>query len=310
MNIQEACTILEIDTSHNLHLLTQTTLKRQYRKMALKTHPDKQGNTTEANQSFQKVQEAFEVLKRELVLEEANSDSDENDESASDREYIFVFKSFIKSFMNGEYNEMILGTIQKIVHEYNDITIKMFEGMSRERAMHVYDFIIKYKHILHIDDSVIHRVKDLLIEKYNNVNIYILHPTIDDLFNNNIYKLEVNGEKYFVPLWHSELSFDSKSGNEIMVKCIPKLPENIVSIDENNNLLVNISVSFTFSLFEQSYIPLKLGNKRIDLPISLLKVQKNQTVILSKQGISKINEKNICNENDRADIFVSVTFVE
>ena len=175
MNIQEACTILEIDTSHNLHLLTQTTLKRQYRKMALKTHPDKQGNTTEANQSFQKVQEAFEVLKRELVLEEANSDSDENDESASDREYIFVFKSFIKSFMNGEYNEMILGTIQKIVHEYNDITIKMFEGMSRERAMHVYDFIIKYKHILHIDDSVIHRVKDLLIEKYNDVNIYILH---------------------------------------------------------------------------------------------------------------------------------------
>lgn len=310
MNIQEACIILEIDTSHNLHLLTQTTLKRQYRKMALKTHPDKQGNTIEANQSFQKVQEAFEVLKRELVLEETNSDSDENDESASDSEYTFVFNSFIRSFMNGEYNEMILGTIQKIVHEYNDITIKMFEGMSRERAMLVYDFIIKYKHILHIDDNVIHRVKDLLIEKYNDVNIYILHPTIDDLFNNNIYKLEVNGEKYFVPLWHSELSFDSKSGNEIMVKCIPKLPENVVSIDENNNLLVNISVSFTFSLFEQSSIPLELGKRRINLPISLLKVQKNQTVILSKQGISKINEKNICNENDRADIFVSVTFVE
>jgi hypothetical protein len=310
MNIQEACIILEIDTSHNLHLLTQTTLKRQYRKMALKTHPDKQGNTIEANQSFQKVQEAFEVLKRELALEETNSDSDENDESESDNEYTFVFNSFIRSFMNGEYNEMILGTIQKIVHEYNDITIKMFEGMSRERAMLVYDFIIKYKHILHIDDSVIHRVKDLLIEKYNDVNIYILHPTIDDLFNNNIYKLEVNGEKYFVPLWHSELSFDSKSGNEIMVKCIPKLPENIVSIDENNNLLVNISVSFTFSLFEQSSIPLELGKRRINLPISLLKVQKNQTIILSKQGISKINEKNICNENDRADIFVSVTFVE
>jgi curved DNA-binding protein CbpA len=310
MNIQEACTILEIDTSHNLHLLTQTTLKRQYRKMALKTHPDKHGNTTEATQSFQKVQEAFEVLKRELALEETNSDSDENDESVSDNEYSFVFNSFIRSFMNGDYNEMILGTIQKIVHEYNDITIKMFEGMNRERAMLVYDFIIKYKHILHIDDNVIHRVKDILIEKYNDVNIYILHPTIDDLFDNNVYKLEVNGEKYFVPLWHSEMSFDSKAGEEIIVKCIPKLPDNVISIDENNNLLLNISVSFTFSLFEQSSIPIELGKRRIYLPISSLKIQKNQTVILSKQGISKINEKNLYNENDRADIFVSVTFVE
>ena len=310
MNIQEACTILEIDTSHNLHLLTQTTLKRQYRKMALKTHPDKHGNTTEATQSFQKVQEAFEVLKRELALEETNSDSDENEESVSDNEYSFVFNSFIRSFMNGEYNEMILGTIQKIVHEYNDITIKMFEGMNRERAMLVYDFIIKYKHILHIDDNVIHRVKDILIEKYNDVNIYILHPNIDDLFDNNVYKLEVNGEKYFVPLWHSEMSFDSKAGEEIIVKCIPKLPDNVISIDENNNLLLNISVSFTFSLFEQSSIPIELGKRRIYLPISSLKIQKNQTVILSKQGISKINEKNLYNENDRADIFVSVTFVE
>lgn len=310
MNIQEACTILEIDTSHNLHLLTQTTLKRQYRKMALKTHPDKHGNTTEATQSFQKVQEAFEVLKRELALEETNSDSDENEESVSDNEYSFVFNSFIRSFMNGEYNEMILGTIQKIVHEYNDITIKMFEGMNRERAMLVYDFIIKYKHILHIDDNVIHRVKDILIEKYNDVNIYILHPNIDDLFDNNVYKLEVNGEKYFVPLWHSEMSFDSKTGEEIIVKCIPKLPDNVISIDENNNLLMNISVSFTFSLFEQSSIPLELGKRRIYLPISSLKIQKNQTVILSKQGISKINEKNLYNENDRADIFVSITFVE
>lgn len=310
MNIQEACTILEIDTSHNLHLLTQTTLKRQYRKMALKTHPDKHGNTTEATQSFQKVQEAFEVLKRELALEETNSDSDENEESVSDNEYSFVFNSFIRSFMNGEYNEMILGTIQKIVHEYNDITIKMFEGMNRERAMLVYDFIIKYKHILHIDDNVIHRVKDILIEKYNDVNIYILHPNIDELFDNTVYILEVNGEKYFVPLWHSEMSFDSKTGEEIIVNCIPKLPDNVISIDENNNLLMNISVSFTFSLFEQSSIPLELGKRIIYLPISSLKIQKNQTVILSKQGISKINEKNLYNENDRADIFVSVTFVE
>lgn len=212
--------------------------------------------------------------------------------------------------MNGEYNEMILGTIQKIVHEYNDITIKMFEGMNRERAMLVYDFIIKYKHILHIDDNVIHRVKDILIEKYNDVNIYILHPNIDELFDNTVYILEVNGEKYFVPLWHSEMSFDSKTGEEIIVNCIPKLPDNVISIDENNNLLMNISVSFTFSLFEQSSIPLELGKRIIYLPISSLKIQKNQTVILSKQGISKINEKNLYNENDRADIFVSVTFVE
>jgi hypothetical protein len=176
--------------------------------------------------------------------------------------------------------------------------------------MLVYDFSIIYKQSRPIDDSSSHRVTGILSERYSDVNIYLLHPTIEDLFDNNVYKLEVNGEKYFVPLWHSEMSFDSKSGEEIVVKCIPKLPVNVVSIDENNNLLVNISVSFTFSLFEQGSIPLELGKRLIFIPISSLRLQKTQTIILSKQGIIKINEKNIYNENDRADIFVSVTFVE
>lgn len=309
MNIQEACTILEIDTSHNLHLLTSNTLKKQYRKMALKTHPDKKGDTPEATLSFQRVQEAYEILKRELDFEELTDDSD-NDDKVNNDDYSFVFNSFIKSFMNGDLSDMILSVIQKIVHEYNDITIKMFEGMTREKALLVYDFIIKYKDIFHIDDSVIHKVKDILLEKYTDVSIYILHPTIDDLFNNNFYQLDINGEKYFVPLWHSEMTFDSKNGDEIIVKCIPNLPSHVVSIDENNNLLVNINVSFTYSLFDKDSISVELGKNIIYIPMISLQMKKTQMVVLSKQGIGKINEKNLYNEHERSDIFVTVTFVE
>eukprot|EP01026_Neomeris_dumetosa_P027236 TRINITY_DN2213_c0_g2_i7.p2 TRINITY_DN2213_c0_g2~~TRINITY_DN2213_c0_g2_i7.p2 ORF type:complete len:127 (-),score=5.60 TRINITY_DN2213_c0_g2_i7:251-631(-) len=46
---------------------TEEEIKRSYRRLALRFHPDRNGNTNQARQAFQQVQHAYEVL-RDPVL--------------------------------------------------------------------------------------------------------------------------------------------------------------------------------------------------------------------------------------------------
>ena len=65
MNYKEAFDLLEIDLTEVKYCdISPEYLKKQYRKLALKNHPDKNGNTTESNEKFQKINEAYNYLKR------------------------------------------------------------------------------------------------------------------------------------------------------------------------------------------------------------------------------------------------------
>jgi hypothetical protein len=139
--------------------------------------------------------------------------------------------------------------------------------------------------------------------------IYVLNPKMVDLFNNNIYKLEINNNLYFVPLWHNELLFDGEDG-DIIVKCIPDLPENI-NIDENNNIIVELNVNFDFSLITDEYIEYELcETKKLNIKLDKLYFKKNQQVVFRKEGITKINENNLYDVVDKSDIIIKITIVE
>jgi hypothetical protein len=105
-----------------------------------------------------------------------------------------------------------------------------------ENSINIYIFLSKYKNILHLSQDILDEIREIVIQKYDNVEIYKLNPTINDLLNNNLYKLYVNNELYLVPLWYNEIYFDN-SGNEIIVLCEPDLPEGI-KIDDDNNIYV------------------------------------------------------------------------
>jgi hypothetical protein len=318
MDFKLACETLEIDTSfQKTNILTLEYLKKRYHKLALQNHPDKRGNTIEAKEKFQQINEAYNYLSREISNLDSDNDINFDNEEKTDINtgYVNILNMFLDSLLKGypSGNEFLSSFIKDIVNGCKEVTLKMFEDLDKEKTLGVYNFLFKYKNILYINDDILEKVHKIIAEKYKDVKIYVLNPSINDLFSNNVYKLDLDGEKYFVPLWHNELYFDDKmvenGKDNIIVKCIPELPENI-SIDDNNNIHILLRVSFTFSLLEQKSILFFLGEKRFDLALEDLKMQRFQTLVLRKQGISKVIDNDIYNIDERGDIIVRLFFCE
>jgi hypothetical protein len=302
--------ILDIDVDCTL---TYDILKKKYRTSALKYHPDKNGNSPEATEKFKLVQESYEYLKRELGGGGGGSCGSEamNGGCDSMSDYSQILRVFVESLFtqtgcgSGCASEKTLfsSIISDIVSGCEKISLRLFEGLEKEKAMDVYSFLSKHRGILHISQEVIDKVKDIILDKYKNDQIYILNPSLDDLLESNLYKLKLDDEVYFVPLWHDVVYFDA-SGAEIIVKCLPELPD-LITIDENNVLHVELLVPFKVSLLDNTIIPFKLGKKTFTVNV---KLKKNQTIFLPGVGVNQLVDRDIY-ENKKAGISVRVIFV-
>ena len=76
----------------------------------------------------------------------------------------------------------------------------------------------------------------IIKQKTKNDEKIILNPKLIDLFEEQVYKLKVQEQLFFIPLWHDELIYDL-SGTNLYVNCEPILPENI-EIDNQNNIYI------------------------------------------------------------------------
>ena len=172
---------------------------------------------------------------------------------------------------------------------------------------------MKYKDLLYISDEDISKIKTIIREKVKNDNVYILNPSIEDLFNHRIFKLKCDDDVFYVPLWHSELQFTGSNNNsDINVICVPELPENI-TIDQYNNIHYNINVALD-GIINKEYIDFHIcnldeGKKIVKLKVSDLRVTKYQTLILRNQGIAVIDTSDSYNIDNLSDIVFHVTLV-
>jgi curved DNA-binding protein CbpA len=321
MDYKQAFEILEIDTINtNYSDITLELIKKKYHKMALQNHPDKNGNTLESNEKFKQINEAYNYLKREIKNVNANdystddsSDSDNFEEDQPTSVYFDILKLFIKGLLDGKYNDVFINIVQDIVSGYKKISLKLFDNLDRENAINVYLFLSKYKTILHLSETNLDEIKVIVIQKYDNVEIYKLNPNINDLLNNNLYKLYVKDVLYLVPLWYNEVYFDTdaENVNEIIVLCEPELPQG-VKIDDDNNIYIektiNIRTELPSLVLNNESITIELGDQVFFILVSELTMKREQFYKIKNKGLTKPND-DIYNVSQKADIIVKIMLV-
>jgi len=312
MNYKDAFEELEIDfVNIKYEDLTLDYLKNRYRKMALKYHPDKNGNTESSNEKFKKINESYHYLKRELKYLNPDYFINENEDEIDDSQnvYLNVLTNFIKTVMKGNYSELIAKIVNDILTTGKKISLKIFEDLDKEIALNVFLFLSRYKSILYLSDELLEKVKLLVLHKYDNVEIYRLNPSIEDIMSNNFYKLYINDKLFLVPLWHNESYYDG-SGCEIIAICEPDLPDNMI-IDDDNNLIVNIELSsdnLPKMLINNTPLTFNIGIENFSVSLDKLYIKKEQFYYLKNKGLVNV-KKDIYDLSDKSDIIVKIIFI-
>jgi curved DNA-binding protein CbpA len=319
MNYKDAFEILEIDLSQvSYNDITNQYLNKQYRKLALKNHPDKNGNSEESNEKFKQINEAYTYLKREIrhldsennngsstEENEYNDNTKDNDNDVESSLYFDMLKEFMKTIFEGSYTDILSKIVNDIMTAGKKISVKLFDELDKDTALNIYSFLSNYRSILHLSSETLEIIREIVVKKYDNVQVYRLNPTLNDLINNNLYKLYLNEELFLVPLWHSESYYETTTG-EIIVLCEPELPENI-EIDDDNNICISIDVRLEDKTIKDNIpISVNIADKMFYILPSQLYIKREQMYRIKNEGITK-TKKDICDITEKTDIIVNIT---
>lgn len=302
MNYKRALKILEIHQNE----LDIKTVKRKYRMMALLYHPDK-NHSDDAQEKFQEVHSAYEFLLDYLKHDNLENGMGMDIEPDQDSEFSYkdILIQFLRSISenNTEPNILFYNIIHKITEKCEEKSIELLDKLNKEMLLKTYDILYKYHNIFRISEDFVLKVQKIVEERLKHDECIILNPTLEDLFEYNIYKLTV-GEKILpIPLWHHELVYDI-NGADLYVKCIPILPDDY-TIDNENNLTIKLEYNIR-DLLEMEEISVTVVNNQYKIPIEELRLLKRQQLLLSSTGIPRIISGDIYNITKLADIILDI----
>lgn len=272
MNSKEAYTILGLDAGASMD-----DIKRAYRLLALKYHPDKNGSAN--HEMFISVKDAYELL-TETVLENASSSSS----------YHLMNELLHMLMQNERVKDMIVKQ-----------SVELFASLSRGKQVAIYKILVLHKEYLYLSDDFLGRCSEIIHCSVNNTNkqikvsgYYVLNPTLDDLFGQCVYKLDTDDGVIYVPLWHRRVVIDNN-----VIDCI--FPD---CIDVNGDVHIYVNTEIT-KVLEAGIIDCDYN---IVVDASELRVTKSQIVCIKGKGIPVADTNDIYNVANVSDVYVHVVF--
>lgn len=304
MDFQTAIKTLELNAGFSL-----VDVKRNYYKLSLKWHPDK-NTSINSTKKFQEIAEAYEFLKIYLDLENGNETNETNE-----NDFLNMCNHFLSSLIettktmtgNRITNEQIMNILKQLTTKCEKVSIKLFEGIDKESSILLFNYLVSYADILSISQETLNEIKNVIELKMKNDNIIILNPNIENLLNDEVYVLTFEDKTYYIPLWHNELIYDTTKG-KLIVKIEPELPPHL-EIDDNNNIIVNLTTKINSLLVNEKLI-FKLGEKVFQMTSENLRIKKKQQFFLKNKGLTRINYSELYNIKKKADIIVNLELVE
>ena len=343
MKISEAIHILNITnyTIDNIHNISFNELKKYYHIQCLIYHPDKNNNNINSTLIFQNINSAYAILKEVILTntsEYANdytsdyaNDYDDASEKNNYNDLLVTFLNFIIKYYS---NSVVITNFKEDINNFKinaNIHIKvllttLFDNFSIVILEDLYHYLLKYiknknnknnennennenndvnenSDKTSIYNTIIEIIKTILEEKLSDHSIYILSPNLLNLLNSDIYKLKINEELVYIPLWHNELKFENN-----IIKIEPLL-DSAITIDDNNNIhytYYNKYNTIIELLNNKSNIIIDLADQTFEININDLKFSQYQIYSVKNKGIPKINTFAILDNSIKADIYFHI----
>ena len=300
MNVQIALSKLNLDNKYNIKNITELTnveLKRSYHIMALNYHPDK-NKEINAKERFQEIGEAYTFLHNIINSNIYNIYENNTEEEIYDTPYTDLMINLLKMLLSkpdsGEINKF-----QKKCIEYtNKLLDQLFDKINLNVLEDIYKFIVKNS--MGLSEDMINVIKDLINKKLMKYNMYIISPSLENIMNSEIFKLEIEEDIVYVPLWHQEMVYEN-----ILIKIQPILPDN-VTIDEYNNMHITYEERFInlLNLIKEDIKFIEINNYKVYL--EELRLKKIQVVIFKNEGIPLINTNDILDNKIKGNVLIHI----
>ena len=291
MDFKKACKNLEISEKN---AIDSKELRKKYYTMALKYHPDKYKKDN--GEKFKSIKESYEYLKTYNNIDIPDNTSD----------YMSILTKFIKLFSpTTNWNSIFMDTTFKgIIKDCQNISLNIFDNISKERSIEVYLFLKKYQPLFHISDDLLKQMCDKVHKKMKNDNLIILNPSLQDILHDNIYKLEIEGKIFYVPLWCNEVEFAISDDQDLIIKCNCELPSNI-TIDNNNNLIYNYTAKIE-DVFKEKSILIDMVKHKLRIPVRELNIRQQQYYLFKNVRMLRVNDNDIYDTSKRGDVIVNI----
>ena len=306
MNYKKAIGILELCPNElyakEMDEKTYKIIKKAYYKLALKHHPDKGGDENK----FKEIKSAFEYLMEtkydSFIYDFADDDINNNKNMTFEDIFVSFVESTISNNENFEKfdNLFIKTTLKSILKKCDVYSIKVFSRLELETCQNIYNFLSLYKDLFYLSEEQLLKYKEVIQEKIQSNNIILLNPSIDDILNDNIYKLDIEDDTHYIPLWHDEIIVDG-----LIVKNIPELPENIYI--NNNNIIIKKTASIV-EILNTGVVDVMLNDTSLLVNANELKITKEpQQIIFKNMGKLIPDKGNLYGRKKRGNVIVELT---